>query len=77
MMGDTAHGNSIRVLFIISRGEGDAENFGGNLGIIKEHFIKITHAVKKDGVLVLFFNFEVLLEHWGYFNRSGHCALPN
>lgn len=70
-----AHGNFILGIFAAAGGKGYAEYFCGKHSIIKEHLVKVTHAVKEDGILMGGFDLHVLLEHGSYFWACCHGLL--
>ena len=53
----------------------NVENFGGNFGIFKKHFIEITHPVEENCLFMLRLNFQILLEHWGDFKIGRHTVI--
>ncbi len=62
MVRNTTHGYLLSIIGPAGC-EGDTKDFGCNLGIIKKHLIKITHAKKKDGIWVFTFDTQILSEH--------------
>ena len=47
--------------------QGNLQFTCGYFGVVKKQFVKIPHAVKKQGVRVFVFNGEILLKHGGHF----------
>ena len=72
---DAAHGDLVFVIPAAAGGERDAEHLGGRQRIVKEHLVKIAHAVEENGILVLFLDFQVLPKHGGYFHWFIHGRL--
>ncbi len=72
MVGETAQWHLVGLILVVAAGEGDAEDLGGDDGILKEHLVKITHPVEENGVRVALFDLKVLLEHGGDFHSLGH-----
>ena len=70
----SAHGNFIGRILGRAGGKRYAEHPGGGDGIVEEHLVKIAHAVKEDGVLVLFLDLHVLAEHGRHLQWFAHGA---
>ena len=66
---NTGHGNAFRPL-----GEGNSQNPVGDLGIVVEEFVEVSHAEKEDALGVLGLDFEPLLHRRGLFAHCG-CGL--
>ena len=60
----TRHGNGLAGC-LTTVGEGDVHEAGGTLGVFKEHFVKVTHPVKNQGVRELRLDAQRLLHHGG------------
>ena len=60
--GHAAHGGPLFQTALLA-GQGQIQLFGRCEGILKEHLVKIADAVEQDLVLVLFFDFQILLHH--------------
>ena len=61
-----------RFAFILAAcGQGDAQNVCGIDRIVKEQFVKVTHAEKQKGIGMLLFDIEILYEE----RRWAFCAL--
>ena len=56
------HGNGLASC-LTAVGQGDVHQASGTLGIFKEHFIKVTHAVENQGVRKIRLDAQVLLHH--------------
>ena len=69
VIGDAAHGDPfflrLGVFAVVSGGQGQVQLFGGQLGIVGEHFIKVPQTEKQNGIRVFLFNFQILLHHGG------------
>jgi len=65
VIGNPAHWDLLRVAFVVSGCQGYAKDLGGDKGIIKKHFVEIAHPVKENGLRVLVFDLQILLEHGG------------
>ena len=68
MVWDSAHGDFVGII-LAARGERYPQDPGAGMGVLKEHFIKITHSVKKNSTRMLLFYLQVLFEHRGEFDR--------
>ena len=60
--GHAAHRGALRKAALLA-GKGKIQLPGGRDGIVEEHLVKIADAVKKNFVLVLIFDFKILLHH--------------
>ena len=60
--GHAAHGSALRKAALLA-GKGKIQLPGRRDGIVEEHLVKIADAVKKNFVLVLIFDFKILLHH--------------
>ena len=45
VVGDAGHGD------VVTLGESDVENGGGDFGVLEEHFVEVTQAVEKEDVV--------------------------
>ena len=74
VVGDPAHGYPLLlrlgVLAVIAGGEGQIQLFGGQLGIVGEHFIEVPQAEKQNGIRVILLDFQILLHHGGQFRHK-------
>ena len=62
MKGHTGHGNGLACCLTAVR-ESDVHEARCTLGVFKEHFVKVTHPVKKQGVRELRLDAQILLHH--------------
>ena len=70
MNGDTTHGNVLAQMFA-AFGQGNIQSLGRGDGIVKEHLVKITHAIKQQGVFIVLLDLKELRHH----RRDGRfCA---
>ena len=60
MKRNPAHGHLVFVVFITSRSKSYTQDARGSDRIVEKHLVKIAHAVKKNGILVLFLDLQVL-----------------
>ena len=71
VVGYAAHGRLLSLRFApVPCGEGEVQLLAGQLSVLVEHLIKIPQPEKEDGVLVLFFDLQVLPHHRCHFR---HC----
>ncbi|OPY88266.1 MAG: hypothetical protein A4E72_01359 [Syntrophus sp. PtaU1.Bin208] len=68
MIGKAAEGNAV-LFSLVSRGEGDLQNFRSGYGVFKKYFVKIPHAEKDDAVRMLVLHLHILLHRRG---QAGH-----
>ena len=64
VVGHAAHGGALLQAAVLAR-QGQLQFPAGGEGVLKEHFVKIAHPEKQQGVRVLFFQAHVLLHHGG------------
>ena len=64
MIGHSAHGGPL-LLATVPAGESQFQFLGNQEGIIIKHLVKVAQTVKKDMILMLFLDAEVLLHHRG------------
>ena len=69
-----AHGD-ILALMLAAFGERDVQRLCRGDGIVKEHLVKIAHAVEQQRVLMVRFKLEILRHHWRYFFCLHGCPL--
>ena len=69
---DAAHRRPL-LLPAVPAGQHQLKLAGSGNGVVKEHLIEITEAKEKNLVLMLFFDFKVLLHHGG--KRRHFCSL--
>ena len=62
---NTAHRRAF-CLAAISACKCELELTRGNDGVVKEHLVKISETVKNDIILILIFDFPILLHHWSH-----------
>ena len=60
--GHTAHGRTLGLTALLA-GQSQIQLFGCREGIIVEHLVKVTDAVKENFVFMLFFDLKILLHH--------------
>ena len=58
----TGHGNGLACGLTAVR-EGDVHEARCTLGVFKEHFVKVTHPIKNQGVRKLRLDAQILLHH--------------
>ena len=56
------HRNVITIAFP-SFGKGNAKDIGADFGILEEHLVEITHAVKQQRILLAFLDLQILGNH--------------
>ena len=56
------HGRAL-LLPAVAAGEGQFQLAGDQLGVLKEHLIKVAQTIKQDIILVLVFDLKILLHH--------------
>ena len=74
MKGHTGHGNGLACCLTAVR-ESDVHETRCTLGVFKEHFVKVTHSIKKQGVRELRLDAQILLHHGRVstqVERAGH-----
>ena len=69
VVGHTAHrGAFLRIFHVpVSRGQGDVQITGGCIGIVVKQLVEVTEAEKKETVLILILDFQVLSFHGSEF----------
>ena len=66
VIGHAAHGHLIlRGLVPVPGGQGQIQLFGGQLGVLQKHLVKVAQPEEQDAILVLFLDFQILLHHGG------------
>ena len=45
-------------------GQGDIEGCGCQLRVIEKQLVKVSHTIKKQGILVFRLDFQILMHHW-------------
>jgi len=71
-----AHWDWIFRLFIAG-GQGDLKFSRCNYGILEEHFVKISHAVKEYRIFMALFYLQVLLDHGRDFTHLTSTLIAN
>ena len=69
MIGNTTHRSTFLQSTAFS-GQCNFQLFGCYYSIVKEHFIKVSQAIKKDAVLILLLGLHIFLHHWCQFSHD-------
>ena len=67
--GHPAHGGALLLTALLS-GQCQVQLPRGRPGIVEEHLVKVADAVEQNLVLVLFFDFQILLHHGRQFRHG-------
>ena len=70
----TAHCD-VFALMLAAFGQRDIQRLGRSDGIVKEHLVKVAHAVEQQRIRVVRLKLEILRHHWRYFFCLHGCPL--
>ena len=76
MMRHTAHSNILAVV-LASLGQRNIQRFRRCHSIVKEHLVKVAHAIKQERLGVIPLNLKILRHHWRHsWLGSAHRLIP-
>jgi hypothetical protein len=72
---DARH-RDVLTLVLAPFGQGDAQQAGGDLGVLEEQLVEIAHAEEDDGVRLLRLGRQILAHDGGHALGQGGCGRP-
>ena len=71
-VGEAGHLGGVRPLVLVAGRHGEAEEFGGPLGVVAEHLVEVAHAEEEQGAGIAGLELAILLHHRGRGEVAAH-----